>query len=111
MIKSTISTQKMQLLQPEIIKIQNKYRGRNDQASQLRQNQEITKLYKKNDISMWGSFATFLTLPIMIAMWQAVQRVEVIYNTNFLGINLGYHPMDRIMEVEIIYIVLVIFLY
>lgn len=108
MIKSTISTQKMQLLQPEIIKIQNKYRGRNDQASALRQNQEITKLYKKNDVSMWGSFATFLTLPIMIAMWQAVQRVEVIYSTNFLGINLGYHPMDRIMEVEIIYIVLVI---
>ena len=34
MIKSTVSTQKMQMLQPELEKIQRKYAGRKDQASQ-----------------------------------------------------------------------------
>ena len=79
MIKSTVSTQKMQLLQPEMEKIQRKYKGRKDQASQMRQNAEIQNLYKKNNVSMFGSFATFLTLPIMFAMWQAVQRIDILY--------------------------------
>ena len=47
MVKSTVSTQKIQLLQPELERIQNKYRGRKDQASQMRQNAEIQNLYKK----------------------------------------------------------------
>lgn len=68
MIKSTVSTQKMQLLQPEMEKIQRKYKGRKDQASQMRQNAEIQNLYKKNNVSMFGSFATFLTLPIMLSL-------------------------------------------
>lgn len=96
MIKSTVSTQKMQMLQPEMEKIQLKYRGRNDQASQMRQSAEIQALYKKHDVSMFGSFTTFLTLPIMLAMWQAVQRLEVIYDTIFFGLNLGVTPMSQI---------------
>ena len=36
MIKSTVSQQKMQLIQPEMEKIQNKYKGRKDQTSVCR---------------------------------------------------------------------------
>ena len=81
MIKSTVSQQKMQLIQPEMEKIQNKYKGRKDQTSQMRMSAEIQALYKKNDVSMLASFTTFLTLPIMFAMWQAVQRIEILYQT------------------------------
>lgn len=108
MIKSTVSSQKMQLLQPEIEKIQRKYKGRKDQASQMRMNNEIQALYKKNDVSMFGSLVTFLTLPIMFAMWQSVQRIEILYQTTFLGINLGSKPMDHIFNFEIVYIILII---
>lgn len=109
MIKSTVSTQKMQLIQPEMEKIQLKYRGRNDQASQMRMNVEIQNLYKKHDISMFSSFATFLTLPIMIAMWQAVQRLEAIYATTFFGLNLGLKPMEMILSGHFEYLVIVLF--
>ena len=105
MIKSTVSTQKMQLLQPEMEKIQRKYKGRKDQASQMRQNAEIQNLYKKNNVSMFGSFATFLTLPIMFAMWQAVQRIDILYSTYIFGINLGAKPISHIMDLDIAYIV------
>ena len=108
MIKSTVSTQKMQLLQPEMDKIKRKYAGRKDQASQMRMNNEIQGLYKKNDVSMFGSLVTFLTLPIMFAMWQAVQRIEILYTTNFLGFNLGAKPWDNIMNLEIPYIILIL---
>ena len=108
MIKSTVSTQKMQLLQPEMEKIQRKYKGRKDQASQMRQNAEIQNLYKKNNVSMFGSFATFLTLPIMFAMWQAVQRIDILYSTYIFGINLGAKPISHIMDLDIAYIILLV---
>ena len=47
MIKSTVSQQKMQLIQPEMERIQNKYKGRKDQTSQMRMSAEIQALYKK----------------------------------------------------------------
>ncbi|MFR2769239.1 MAG: hypothetical protein ACLTAI_13560 [Thomasclavelia sp.] len=67
---------------------------------------EIQALYKKNDVSMLASFTTFLTLPIMIAMWQAVQRIEILYETNMFGINLGAKPIDHVFKFEMAYIVL-----
>ena len=107
MIKSTESTQKMQLLQPEMERIQRKYAGRKDQASQMRQTAEIQALYKKHNISMFSSFSTFLTLPIMLAVWQAVQRVEILYSSTLFGLNLGITPISVITEGEWAYIVIV----
>lgn len=108
MVKSTVSSQKMQLIQPEIEKIQMKYRGRNDQASQMRMSVEIQNLYKKHNISMFASFTTFLTLPIMLAMWQSVQRLEVIYTTTFFGLNLGEKPLEMITSGKWQYLIIVI---
>lgn len=106
MIKSTISTQKMQLIQPEIQKIQKKYQGRKDQASQMRMNEEVQKLYKKNDVSMFGSFTMFLTIPIMFAIWQAVQRIEILYDATFLGFELGVNLMAPLQNLQIQYMIL-----
>lgn len=108
MIKSTVSMQKMQLIQPEMEKIQRKYAGRKDQTSQMRQSAEIQALYKKHDISMFGSFATFLTLPIMLAMWQAVQRIEVLYESTLFGLKLGVTPMSQITSGAWYYIIIVV---
>lgn len=107
MIKSTVSTQKMQMLQPEMEKIQRKYAGRKDQASQMRQSAEIQALYKKHDVSMMSSFTTFLTLPIMLAMWQGVQRIELLYDSTLFGLSLGLTPMSQITSGHWQYIVIV----
>lgn len=107
MIKSTVSTQKMQMLQPELEKIQRKYAGRKDQASQMRQSAEMQSLYKKHDVSMFSSFTTFLTLPIMLAMWQSVQRIEILYQATFFGLNLGTTPMSQITSGNWVYIIIV----
>ena len=48
-IKSTVSTQKMQQIQPMIDRLNQKYRGRNDQASKQRMAVEQQALYKKYD--------------------------------------------------------------
>ncbi len=107
MIRSTVSSQKMQLLQPEMEKIQRKYAGRNDQASQMRQSAEMQALYKKHGVSMWSSLITFITLPIMLAMYQAVQRIEVLYSSTFLTLQLGPTPMSMITSGHWQYIIVV----
>ena len=108
MIKSTVSSQKMQMIQSDVEKIQRKYAGRKDQASQMRQSAELQALYKKNDISLLGSFAMLLTLPIMIAMWQSVQRIKLLYETTFIGLNLGVTPLSQIFSGHYQYVVVII---
>ena len=108
MIKSTISTQKMQMLQPEMERIQNKYRGKNDQTSQMRMQNEIMNLYKKNNVSMFGSLWTFLTLPIMFAMYGAVQRIQILYTSQAFGMYLGLTPLSQITSGKFIYIVVIL---
>lgn len=92
MIKSQVSSQKMQMLMPKQEAIQRKYRGRTDRASQMRMNAEIQALYKKNGVSIGQSFVMFLTFPIMIAVWQAFQRLPILRQSIFLGVNLGVKP-------------------
>ncbi len=93
-IKSTVSTQKMQMLQPELTAIQAKYAGRDDDNAKMQQAQEMQALYNKHGINPLGSLVTpFLTFPILIAMYYAVQRAEVVCNGSFAGIPLSTTPL------------------
>lgn len=88
-LKSTVATQRMQLIQPELEKIQRKYEGRDDETSRMRQAQEMQNLYKKYDINPAGAMlVTFVQLPIIMAMYMAVQRAEAVQTGTFLGMNL-----------------------
>lgn len=52
----------------------------------------------------------FLSMPIMLAMWQAVQRIEIMYQATFLGFNLGAMPMQEISAGNYNYIILIVLL-
>ena len=98
--KSNDLTLKMQIAQPEINKIQEKYKGRTDQASQQRMQMETMDIYKKYKINLLGCLMPLMQMPIFIAMYQVVQRfpltgmdiwghTEATMNTTFLWTNLG----------------------
>ncbi|MGN1389230.1 MAG: YidC/Oxa1 family membrane protein insertase [Bulleidia sp.] len=96
-LKSTIATQQMQMLQPEIEKITRKYEGKTDQASQMRMAQEQQALYKKYNINPFSMFlVTFLQFPIIIAMYQAVQRATAVKTGTFMGLSLETKVLDGI---------------
>ena len=77
----------------------------------MRMSAEISALYKKHDIKMGRAMLLpFLSLPIMIAMWQAVQRIPSVYEATFLGLSMGSHPMDMIKTGNYEYILLVVVL-
>ena len=59
----------------------------------IKQNQEMMAVYKKYGINpMSGCLFAFLQLPIFIAFFEAVQRVPVIFEDKFLGLQLGTTP-------------------
>lgn len=71
-IKSARSTQKMQEVQPEIKKLQEKYK--NDPQ---KQNMELMRIYKENNISMTGGcLPALLPLPILMALYGVFYTIE-----------------------------------
>ncbi len=110
---------KMQLAQPELNKIQEKYRGRQDQASQQRMQMETMDIYKKYKINLFGCLMPILQMPIFIAMYQVVQRFPltdlsyftdktITMNQNFLWTTLGNTDMGPNIPLAIIVAVLML---
>jgi YidC/Oxa1 family membrane protein insertase len=97
--KSNAMTTNMQQAQPELNKIQEKYKGRTDELSQKKQQQETMEVYRKYNINPLGCLLPFLQMPIFIAMYQVVRRLPLSVggdglrdysdlNFTFLGIDL-----------------------
>ncbi|MBR5046663.1 MAG: YidC/Oxa1 family membrane protein insertase [Eubacterium sp.] len=75
-----ISQQKFQklnaVMQPEISKIQKKYRGKKDQVSLQKQNEEIKAVYEKYGTNTTaGCLQLFIQLPIMFALFQVIRKI------------------------------------
>ena len=91
--KTAMQSELMKKAQPELNKLQKKYEGKQDQESMIKQNQEMMAIYKKYNINpMAGCLFSMLQLPIFIAFYEAVQRIPVIFEDKFLGLQLGTTP-------------------
>ena len=92
-LKSNQSTMVMQEIQPEMEKMKKKYEHKQDQASQVKMQQEMMELYKKYNYNpMMGCVLPFLQMPIFLAFYQAISRHPLIKDAaaaEFFGINLG----------------------
>lgn len=106
-IKSQVQSQKMQMIQPELEKIQRKYEGKNDDASKMRMSQEMQALYTKHQINPFSSILImFIQLPIIMAFYYAVQRAAVVVTGSFLGIDLTLSPGEGLKSGAWIYLVI-----
>lgn len=75
-IKQQKFTKINQAMQPEITKIQKKYRNKKDQASLAKQNEEIQAVYEKYGTSPTGGCAQLLIqFPIFLAFFNVVRNV------------------------------------
>ncbi len=99
--KSQVSQQRMQEIQPEITRIQNKYQGKTDDRSKMLQAQELQKIYSDNDIHPFGSMLVmFIQLPVMMGMFYACMRaVTTVYGT-FMGMPLSETPLQGFQNLQ-----------
>lgn len=83
------SSRKMQELQPQLRALQEEYAGK-DLESRQRLYEETQKLYKANGVSMRSSMLPlFIQMPILLALFQALTRVDSLKVGQFLWLHLG----------------------
>ena len=80
MLPMTFKQQKFtkinQIMQPEIAKIQKKYRNKKDQASMVKQNEEIQAVYEKYGVSPTGGcLQLIIQFPVLLALYQVIRKI------------------------------------
>ena len=112
--KQSLKTSKnMQKAQPELARIEKKYKDKNDNESMMAKSQETMMVYKKYNINpMMGCLVSFIQLPLFFAFLEAINRVPAIFEGTFLGLNLGTNSLIGIttgsLSVKIVYIIILI---
>ncbi|GGM07940.1 membrane protein insertase YidC [Deinococcus aerophilus] len=76
------TTARMQVMQPRIKEIQDKYKDRKDRDSQVAMQAEMQKLYKDYNFNPAGCLSTFLPFPVLIALWSTIRNFE--FDSGFL---------------------------
>lgn len=80
MIPMTIKQQKFSrmsaVMNPEIQKIQKKYKNKKDQASMMKMQEETKLVYEKYGTSPTGGcFGSLIQFPILFALWPVIQNI------------------------------------
>lgn len=90
-LRSTIGQQKMQMLQPELAKIQAKYPNANtNMAQKQRMSQEQMALYKKNKINPIGTLLVLIVqFPLFIGVWGGLQGSAALATDSVWGLYLS----------------------
>ncbi|HBA62452.1 MAG TPA: stage III sporulation protein J [Lachnospiraceae bacterium] len=95
-IKQQKFSKKSAIMNPELQKIQKKYKNKKDQASMLKQQEEMQAVYDKYGTSPTGGCGTmFLQFPIILGLFAVIQKVPA-YVT---GIKNAYMPLvNKLLE-------------
>ena len=81
MLPSTIKQQRFSrlnsIMQPEIKKIQEKYKDKKTQEAQMDMQEELKRVYDKYGVSPSGScLQIFITMAIMFPLYQVIRRIQ-----------------------------------
>ncbi len=101
MIPLTVKQQKWSkmsaVMNPEIQKIQKKYANKKDQASMLKQQEELQIVYEKYGVSTGGCLPMLIQMPILFALYPVIQNIPKYVD----GVKAAYMPVvDQIMQVD-----------
>lgn len=95
--------------QPELERIEKKYKDRTDQEAMMQKSQDTLAVYKKYNINPMNScLISFIQLPLFFAFLEAINRVPAIFENNFWKFQLGTTPLVGIKEGNYYYIILIV---
>ena len=94
MLPLTIKQQKFSkmsaVMNPELQKISKKYKGKKDQESMLKQQEEMQALYMKSGVSPTSGCSTmFIQFPLIMGLFAVIQNIPAYVN----GIKAAYMPL------------------
>lgn len=88
--KTAQQSEKMKKVQPELEKLEKKYKDKNSEEDQKARSQEMMMIYQKNKINPLSScLLSFIQIPLLFAFLEAINRTPVIFENRFLGLDMG----------------------
>jgi len=110
--KTLKQSEMMKKIQPEVKRIEAKYKDKTDQQSMAMKSQELMAIYKQNNINpMSGCLFSFLQIPLFFAFYEALYRLPVLFEDNFLAFNMATTPMSALTNGHFYYIILPILVF
>ncbi|MDD2434643.1 MAG: YidC/Oxa1 family membrane protein insertase [Bacilli bacterium] len=110
--KTAIQSENMKKAQPEIEKVEKKYKDRNDQESSMQKGQELLLVYKKYNINpMSGCLFSLIQIPLFFAFFEAMNRLPAIFEEKFIGFQLGTSPANAFSNNHFEYIIIIILVF
>jgi len=107
--KTAMQSENMKKAQSKLQKLEDKYRNRNDQESQMMKAQEMMKIYKDYNINpMSGCLFAFIQIPLFFAFYEALYRLPVVLEENFFFINLGITPTVAMQNGQYYYLIFIV---
>lgn len=109
-LKTAMQSELIKKAQPELNKLEKKYKDKTDQESIMKKSQEMTMIYKKYNINPFSScLYSIIQLPLFIAFLEAINRVPALFEGTFLGLQLGTTPSVGLFNNgQFLYLVLII---
>lgn len=89
MIKQIKSTKAMQVIQPELAKLQEKYKSKDAITRQKLQQERLLLMEKYNINPMAGCLPLFIQMPILLGFYQAIMRTEELKGNSFIWFELA----------------------
>lgn len=97
--KTAMQSEKMKEMQPQLDKLQQKYKDKKDAEDQKKQAEEMMALYQKYKVNPMSScLLSFVQIPLLFAFLEAINRTPVIFENTFLGIDMGTTISHGIMS-------------
>lgn len=110
--KTAMQSENLKKAQPELERLEKKYKNKVDQQSQMQKSQEMLFIYKKYNINPMSScLFSLLQIPLFFAFLEAINRIPAIFEETFLGFQLGTSPFTAVLvNHEYIYLIFFIIL-
>lgn len=91
--KTAMQSELIKKAQPELEKLEKKYKEKESQEDQTRKAQEMMMIYQKYKINpMSGCILAFIQLPLLFAFLEAINRTPALFENKFLVFQMGTTP-------------------
>lgn len=97
--KTAMQSELIKQAQPELDKLEKKYKGKESQEDQAKKAQEMMMIYQKYKINpLSGCLLAFIQLPLLFAFLEAINRTPALFENDFLVFQMGTTPWVGIFE-------------
>ena len=97
--KTAMQSEKLKEVQPQLEKLEKKYKDKNSEEDQRKKAEEMMAIYSKNKINPLSScLLSFIQIPLLFAFLEAINRTPVIFENKFLKLDMGTTISHGIMS-------------